>query len=144
MIAALRPRLVRSLTLLEPPAFQLLPNDPDAVATSTRIYSAIATVYDDPDSFFAAYMSSAFGDTSMREQVAWDAALNLGAIADAHIPTLVVCGDWDPGFVAVSRHLGTALSARVIEYAESSHFFDERWNDIAGELARLWRAVDAQ
>jgi pimeloyl-ACP methyl ester carboxylesterase len=158
-IAARRPRLVRSLILLEPPAFQLLPHDPDAVSTSTRISSAIDTVYDDPSAYFAAYMSSAFGDTfrvplefipterkvaSMREQVAWDPELNLDAIADAHIPTLVVCGDWDPGFVAVSRHLATALSGHVIEYAESSHFFDERWNDIADELARFWRAVDEQ
>jgi pimeloyl-ACP methyl ester carboxylesterase len=158
-IASQQRGLVRSLTLLEPPAFQLLPDDPDAVSTLVRISSAIDAVYDDPSDYFAAFMSSTFGETfrvpldlipnerkvaSMREQVPWDVELDLDLIAAAQIPTLVVCGDWDPGFVAVSRHLAKALSGRVIEYADTSHFFDTRWNAIANELERFWRTVDEQ
>ncbi|PZS34809.1 MAG: hypothetical protein DLM58_05075 [Pseudonocardiales bacterium] len=158
-VASRQPGLVRSLTLIEPPAFQLLPDDPNAASTVARISSSIDTVYDNPSGYFAAFMSSAFGETfrvpldaiptdrkvaSMCEQVPWDVELDLDRIADARIPTLVVSGDWDPGFVAVSRHLAKALSGRVIEYAGASHFFDERWNDIANELERFWRAVDEE
>jgi len=158
-IASRQPRLVRSLTLLEPPAFQLLPDDPDVASTLAKVASAIGTVYDNPTDYFAAFMSSAFGETfrvpldlipierkvaAMREQVAWDVDLDLCPIADAQIPTLVICGDWDPGFIAPSRHLARELSARLVEYAGASHFFDERWSDIANEIEGLWRAVDEE
>ncbi len=157
-VASRRPGLVRSLTLVEPPAFQLVPDDADALATVARVSAAIDTVHDSPDDYFAAFMSSMFGETfripldvipvdrkaaSMREQVAWDLPLDLSAIAGARIPSLVVCGDWDAGFVAVARHLGHALSGQVLQLDSASHFFDGRWPAIAAELERFWREVDA-
>jgi len=41
-------------------------------------------------------------EASRREQVPWDVDLDVDRIAAAWIPTLVICGGWDPGFTAVA------------------------------------------
>ena len=100
-IAARYPGRVRSLTVLEPPAMQLLPDDPDARATEDRVEAALARPFDDALSYWRAFMTSTFGDpppihpdavpadrreASRREQVPWDVDLDIDAIAAAEVP----------------------------------------------------------
>jgi pimeloyl-ACP methyl ester carboxylesterase len=153
-IAAARPDRVRSLTLLEPPAFQLT-DDPRAVATRDRIEAAIAGPFDDPLAYWSAFMTGAFGDpppippeaipedrqiASMREEVPWDVPLDLGPIRSASIPTLVIAGGWDPGFLAVAEHLASELDGRLVTYPDANHFFMAEGPSIAAEVEAHWSA----
>jgi pimeloyl-ACP methyl ester carboxylesterase len=157
VIASRHPDRVRSLTLIEAPAFQLTPTDAEATAALSRFSAVPDAVYDDPHEYFRAFMSSGFGDTfrvplevipldrkiaAMREQVPWDVSLDLRPIADASIPTLVICGDWDTGFTAVSQHLANELPGRVVQLPGATHFFDDHWGDIVREIESFWNQVD--
>ncbi len=154
-LAATHPTLVRSLTLLEAPAFQLLPDDPAVTATLARIRGGIDGRSEDAGDYFAAFMSSAFGDTfrvpldlvpverkaaAMREQRLWEADLDLAPLVAAAVPTLVICGDWDPGFTAVSEHLAAVLRGHLLRLDGATHFFDGRWPAIRDELEAFWRS----
>jgi pimeloyl-ACP methyl ester carboxylesterase len=154
-IACRFPERVRSLALLEPPALQLVPDDPDVAATRDRIESGLRPVFDDAGAYWRAFMTSTFGDSppippdavptdrqeaSRREQVPWDVELDLDAIAGTGIPTLVMCGDWDPGFTAVARHLADRLSGRLVEFSDADHFFMANGPDIGAEVESFWKA----
>lgn len=154
-IAGRHPERVRSLTLLEPPAFQLIPDDPDASATRKRIEDATAGPFDDAASYWRAFMVGAFveppippdaipadrQEASRREQVPWDVEIDLEPIRAAGVPTLAISGDWDPGFVAVARHVADALGGRHVQYEGADHFFMQNGPDIAAEVAAHWSAA---
>lgn len=150
-IAGLYPQKVRSLALVEPPALQVLPDDPEVQATLER-FSFQDRTFVDPDEYWREFMSSAFGappippemvpqeykEASMREQVPWDVPLDLDTIRASGIPTLVVTGDWDNGFRAVARELVLRLAGRHLELQGADHFFIQHWPLIAIELAKFW------
>jgi pimeloyl-ACP methyl ester carboxylesterase len=151
-IAARHPQRVKSLALLEPPAMQLLGDGP-AAATRRRIEAALDAEFPDALTYWRAFMTGAFGDPPMlseavppdrqeasrREQVPWDVDIDLDRIAEAGVPTLVLCGGWDAGFRAVATHLATALSGRLVEFPDADHFFFANAPDIGRELEQWWR-----
>lgn len=155
-IASAHPELVRSLTLVEPPAYQVAPDDPDVAATRDRIASAFSATFDDAASYWRTFVTATFVDppippeavpadrqeASRREQVPWDVELDLDAIAGASIPTLVICGDWDPGFSAVCRHLASRLDGRLVEYPGANHFFMEQGPQLSSEVTTFWTEND--
>lgn len=152
VIAARYPERVRSLSLLEPPAMQLL--DGPAAATRRRIEAALARRFPDADSYWRAFMAGAFGDppippdavppdrkeASRREQVPWDVDLDLEPIAAAGVPTLVLCGGWDEGFRAVATHIAELVPGRLVEYPDADHFFFAHASDIGREVGAWWRS----
>ncbi|HVT21679.1 MAG TPA: alpha/beta fold hydrolase [Mycobacteriales bacterium] len=157
VIAARYPDRVRSLSLLEPPAMQLL-NDGPALATRQRIEAALDQDFADTLSYWRAFMTGAFGDPPMppdavpadrqeasrREQSPWEVDIDLNAIAAAGVPTLVICGGWDPGFQAVGAHLTAALAARYVEFPDADHFFFNNAADIGREVEQWWRRHEAK
>lgn len=153
-IAAAHLGRVRSLTLVEPPAYQVAPDDPDVAATRDRVASGLSATFEDAADYWRTFMMATFlepplppdavpGDrheASRREQAPWDVELDLDAIADASIPTLVICGDWDPGFTAVCRHLASRLDGRLVEYPGANHFFMEQGPQLSAEVTAFWSA----
>lgn len=158
LAAVRRPDVVRSLTLLEPPAFQVAIDDPDAVETRDRILRATGEVWKEgPRSYWRRFMTGTFGHrhpvppdllpegraaAAMREEIPWLVDLDLDAIAVAGIPVLVVCGGWDAGFTAVSRRLAERLGGRLLEFPRADHFFLEEWRVITQEVAALWHRAE--
>jgi pimeloyl-ACP methyl ester carboxylesterase len=149
LAAARHPDAVRSLTVIEPPAFALAADDP-AVA---RVVDRLAALWRDgreltPDAFRAGFLR-ALGLTAspgvrlkpaaaeavraaMSERPPWEAEIPLDALAAAPFPRLVVCGAWDTApapaqdlgraaFAAVARVLTQRAGARLAVLAGAAH-----------------------
>ena len=137
LAAGLRPDAVRSLTVIEPPAFSYAPDSPEATAMRQRV-AAVMAVADrlEPEAFYPAFLSAMGYDletlgltaweqvctgprapsvremrTSMFQRPPWDAALPLDTIAGAPFPRLVVAGGWDTATPATRASTGAALQA---------------------------------
>lgn len=157
LLAAARvPARVRSLTVIEPPAFSLLPEDPDVARLVTSLQGIFASG-GDPADVYADFVA-AFGfprptrvpshlttavRASSRERGPWEAVLPLRELREATYPRLVVTGAWParPGrvrllggvvFNRVADALAVAIGAErlTIEGAEHlPHQFDGTVND---------------
>lgn len=101
------PERMLSLTVIEPPAFSLLPDDPDVARLVTRLRAVFAEG-GEPADVYADFVE-AFGfprptrvpprlvpavRASARERGPWEAVLPLGELRRAGFPKLVVTGDW--------------------------------------------------
>jgi pimeloyl-ACP methyl ester carboxylesterase len=106
LAAARRPDAVRSLVVIEPPAFGLA-RDNDAVEALIRSIDAAAAATDDPSEYRAAFLRGfgfpaqatplagdnlAAAQASMTERPPWEAQVPLDEIS--HVRTLLVQGDW--------------------------------------------------
>lgn len=140
------PEQVRSLTVIEPPAFSLLPDDPD-VARLVASLRAVFAQAGEPADIYADFVA-AFGfprptrvpprlapavRASARERGPWEAVLPLGELRRAGFPKLVVTGDWqtlpEPArsvggvvFNRVADTLATAIAADRLTVANAGHY----------------------
>jgi len=136
LIAAGRqPGAVRSLVVIEPPAFQLAPGSPAAQAMRRRIAAVFAGAADvTPETFYPAFLQAmgydletlnlrAWSDlsaclrpdsvaafrTSMRQRMPWEAEIPVGALKAAAFPKLVISGGWDTASPATRSTAGAGL-----------------------------------
>jgi pimeloyl-ACP methyl ester carboxylesterase len=127
LAAAHRPRAVRSLTLIEPPALALAAGDPDV----DRLVADFLELWDsgpeDPRAFLRRFtalvgiapprrstLSAALAQGTralMGERGPWEADIPLDELASHRIPTLVVSGGHSPAFDAVCDVLERRLDA---------------------------------
>lgn len=133
--AARRPDAVRSLTVIEPPAFQLAPESPAAQAMQERIrrvYEQAGTLA--PSAFYPAFLEAMGYDlatlgvgswselgarlrpeslaamgSSMRQRMPWEAEIPLARLAAAAFPKLVISGGWDTASPATRATAGAGL-----------------------------------
>jgi pimeloyl-ACP methyl ester carboxylesterase len=162
LAAARRPDAVRSLTLIEPPAFSVARGNP-AVERLIRNIDAAAKVTDNPTEYRSLFLQSwgfpAANDepkdlaleaarASMTERPPWQAAIPLDELAEAAHPVLLVHGDWCPApdtaraiageaFRAVCDVLDARLAAQraVFPSAHSPQRLGKLFND---RLRRFW------
>jgi pimeloyl-ACP methyl ester carboxylesterase len=126
LAAARRPELVRSLTVIEPPAFGIARGEPAAdefVAGGDRLWQDGPR---DPEAFLRAFLSSVGAPappgrlspallqgarTLMVERPPWQADIPLDELAAAPFPKLVVSGAHSAAFDAVCDVLEARLGA---------------------------------
>jgi hypothetical protein len=138
LAAALRPEAVLSLTLSEPPAFQLAPDSPDADAMRRRLEDLMVTDLDDAAWLrrFAELVGSnaeipgelppplADGARAVRaygEGRPWTLELPLDTLDAAPFPKLVISGDHSPAFEAVCDALAERLAAERAHVTGARH-----------------------
>ena len=139
LIAAARmPVLVHSLTLIEPPLFFLLPDDPEVVRLE-RMGNAVVTEGLDTDpatlrEFLRMAGSPDIDEGPLPEQVAnavrraqskrlpGEARPALDAIRDAGVPALVASGDHHGGIERICDALADALDAERVIASGAGHF----------------------
>ena len=135
LAAGRRPGAVRSLVVIEPPAFQLAPRSPAAQAMRQRIAAVFAGAANlTPEAFYPAFLQAmgydletlglrAWSDlgaglrpdsvaairTSMHQRMPWDAEVRVDVLAAASFPKLVVSGGWDTASPATRATAGAAL-----------------------------------
>jgi pimeloyl-ACP methyl ester carboxylesterase len=125
LAAARRPESLRSLTVIEPPAFAVAPQDPAVQALLARVQP----VYERADDLTAEQFGVAFGDalgferppgppdaqilstldSLRRERPPWEAEIPFEQLAG--VRALVVSGGWHPAFDAVCDVLEQKLDA---------------------------------
>jgi pimeloyl-ACP methyl ester carboxylesterase len=125
LAAARRPDAVRSLVLIEPPAFGLARGDA-AVEELIRNIGAAAAATQDPSEYRAAFLrgfgfpaqrAPLEGETldaacaSMTERPPWEAEVPLDDLAAADLHVLLVQGDWCPAPDSARARAGAAFRA---------------------------------
>ena len=126
LAAARRPDGVRSLAVIEPPAFALAPNDPavrELRARLARVFASRAaprTLYGDflaawgfnrPADEWLARQNQRALDSSATERPPWEARPPLAELAAAPFRKLVVRGDWSRAPAAARELAGHAFAA---------------------------------
>lgn len=125
LAAARRPDAVRSLVLIEPPAFGLARGDA-AVEELIRNIGTAAAATQDPSEYCAAFLRG-FGfpaqanplegemldaaRASMTERPPWEAQIPLDDLAAAGLRVLLVQGDWCPAPDSARARAGAAFRA---------------------------------
>jgi pimeloyl-ACP methyl ester carboxylesterase len=150
--AALRPRLVRSLVLIEPPVFQLAADDPVVDAQRLRLADAIA----DPDParrvrrfLDAAGLPShvpvplpvplehlAADLRSMR--LPWEIPLDLPALRGLDVPGAVVSGGHHDAFDRLAARLARTIDADHVVLPGAGHAVQETGRPFNALLRRVW------
>lgn len=151
LAAAARPELLASLTVIEPPATGVAPDDPAVAAFAARgaeLYASGRT--DDPEVFlrqFLAAVGSSYDPPSplppeleqgaralMVERGPWEAEIPLDALARASLSKLVVSGAHHPAFDGICDVLERELPAERVVLPGYGHTV-HRHPDFNGMLA---------
>jgi pimeloyl-ACP methyl ester carboxylesterase len=127
LLAAARvPERVRSLTVIEPPAFALVPGNAAADELRARVGLAFACG-EQPEVVYASFVEAWGFPRPSPERVArrdrralascagerlpWEAEIPLAALARASLPVLVVSGGWELAPPEAQRLAGSAFAA---------------------------------
>ncbi len=127
LIAAGHPELVRSLTVSEPPAFDLARGNPQVERIVTELEAFLADGPHEPADYLRGFLPIVGSDVrlpdplppeleqgaraAMAERPPWEAEIPLVELAAAPFPNLVVSGAHSPAFDAVCDVLEERLGA---------------------------------
>lgn len=146
--AARRPEAVRSLMLIEPPAFPLALDVPEVanVAEAMKRHWAHADLSQLPEfatGFLAALKYSMplpsplpreleISIRNLTTERPWRCDVPIGAIADSRYPKSVVCGDWSAAFAGIAKRLAGLAGAELRIVPGATHavqFKNPEFND---------------
>jgi len=155
LACASRPELVRSLTVIEPPATSVAPEDLAVVEFGARGAELYARAQDDdPETFLKKFLEavgSAFEVPSplppelaqgaqalMVERGPWEAEIPLDTLAAAAFPKLVVSGAHHAAFDGICDALVRGLSAERVVLEGHGHSVQRhpRFNDELADFVR--------
>jgi pimeloyl-ACP methyl ester carboxylesterase len=126
LAAALNPRAVRSLVVIEPPAFGVALDHPAVAALVARLEPVFAgarrTTPEEYDRAFDEALgfdhvespNTARLDASRRERRPWEAHIPLEALRAQPFPKLVFRGDWSPALSHVADVIADGIGAELI------------------------------
>ena len=149
--AAVRPALVRSLAVIEPPAFAVARGNPDVEDLIERLRLAYAPERPlSTGEFLARFMkcldpsfpdeielspADRKGIEAMRAEPApWELAIPLDALAATPFPKLVISGSWSLAFEAVADTLTQRLAARRVIIEGAGHYILDTGERVNREL----------
>ena len=155
--AAHHPEAIRSLALLEPPAFAATRNQPAAKAIEDRLQAMwddentdpewllrfLEVVGTDPDELPPGVVEEivSFVPLVRSSRPPWDSELPVAELAAAPFPILVVSGGHSDGFEAMSDELATQLGASRAVVAGAGHEIQFTGDPINKHLVELWHST---
>jgi len=151
LAAALRPRAVLSLTLCEPPAFQLASGSVPAQQMASDLEKHLRKTGDDaqwlrgflaivgrsvviPDRLPSSLAQGVLAVRAIR-RLPWEGELPVDTLAAASFPKLVISGNHSPAFEAVCDALTASLRARRAYVTGAGHATPETGDAFNGTLA---------
>lgn len=158
-IAAAMPGRVRSLTLMEAPAYFVEPEDPDIVEMSRRGQQIIAEE-SDPSKVILSFFDMLGLDVPLPDPVPepllfladevrvmrppWEADVDLEVLRSSGFPILVLTSGRRAGFEAVAKGLVTHLGARHVVIEGTDHSFQSAGSVVNPILEDWWRSAEPQ
>lgn len=160
LAAARRPEAVRSLTLSEPPIFQLAPDSPaaramqrdlerlldsdpgDDVAWLRRFVEIVGSNAVVPDELPPPLADGARALRAFGEGIPWEIDLPLETVAAAPFPKLVISGNHSPAFEAVCDNLAAQLGAERAHVTGAKHTTPHAGRAFNDRLETFLRAAD--
>jgi pimeloyl-ACP methyl ester carboxylesterase len=155
--AGRRPDLVRSIAVIEPPAFGIVEH-PAVTKMIQRLAALQPASRFTPEEFRAGFLralNSLPPDplrltreerqsvlAAMVELPPWEAPIDLPAIAAAPFPKLIFSGNWDPAFEAVADALEHRLGAQRSVISGAGHAVQDTGDPFNRRLLAFWRAAD--
>jgi pimeloyl-ACP methyl ester carboxylesterase len=138
--AGLRPEIVHSLTLIEPPLYGIAGHRPEAIAFKQALVDALDTKI--PMLAMVRFMKAAGippalqkprpklkhlramgkGARTMRDPSTWDETAAVSRAREGSIAAMTVNGGWSPGFDAITDELAGALGGHKITIESGHHF----------------------
>jgi pimeloyl-ACP methyl ester carboxylesterase len=161
LAAARRPEAVRSLAVVEPPAFALALEHPAVRALMAELTPLVgADPPMDPDEFLQRFVRAVGGDTSrlpsplppplvrhtrllMTCRPPWEAQVPVELLAAAGFPVLIVSGAHSAAFDAVCDVLESGLAAERAVIAGAGHSVPLTGAPFNERLERLWARAPA-
>ena len=137
LAAALRPEAVQSLTLCEPPAFQLAPSSAEAQQMARDLEEHLRRTAADAQ-WLRGFLAIVGRDVVIPDQLPpplaqgvrairavrrrpWEGELPVGRLAAASFPKLVISGNHSPAFEAVCDALAARLRAQRAHVTGAGH-----------------------
>lgn len=158
LVAAERPDLIRSLVLVEPPAFGVAPDHPAARRQIERLGALYPTDRLTPEEYRAGFLRAVVGEptepirlepeerqavvAAMGEAPPWEAPIDLDAVAAGPFPTLVVSGGWDAALDAVADELERHLGAERAVITGAGHNVQRMAEPFNRLLLAFWRGAE--
>ncbi|UOY03175.1 alpha/beta hydrolase [Blastococcus sp. PRF04-17] len=155
LAVAKRPGLVATLTLVEPPAYQLLASDAEALR-AMEAFEELRRVAS-PEEFLPAFLQAFLGapaqripldpsmrrlvELTMRERPPWTAELPLFTLRDAGTPILIVSGGHARLFEACADALAEELAPHAVRAVirGAGHAVQRLGEPFNAALERFWR-----
>jgi pimeloyl-ACP methyl ester carboxylesterase len=137
LLAGAAPDRVRSLTVVEPPAFSVAAHVPEVAALMARLQELWDEDLRDPEAFFSRF-AAAMGERTwprppmpavmeqgvrrlMAERPPWEAEIDVAALEATGTPAMVVSGGHSPALEALCDILAEGLSARRVVVPGAKH-----------------------
>lgn len=132
LATAHRPELVRTLTVIEPPAFGVAAADPAVQELGAKLEDVFKNTNQTPEEFGGAF-AAAMGfearppspemrsvlESFRRERSPAEAVIPYERLAG--VPVLVVSGGWHPAFDAVCKQISSRLGAELVTFPGAGH-----------------------
>jgi pimeloyl-ACP methyl ester carboxylesterase len=160
LAAARLPRGVLSLTVIEPPAFGVAPDDPAVQAMAAGMLEYWRTGPDDPEAFLRGFLERAGSSAQLPsplpapllqsaellrdERFPGEADIPLDALRGASFPKLVVSGGHNPAFETICDVIAAGIGGRRVVIRGAGHSVARTGAAFNDELERLWRSVEAK
>jgi pimeloyl-ACP methyl ester carboxylesterase len=156
------PDAVRSLTVIEPPAYAVARGNPDVEALLARQRRLVEQARDlPPEEYLRRFLADVGGDPDrvpsplgdelerhtrvvMGFRPPWEAEIPLDRLAGAGIPTLVVSGGHGGGFEAICDVIAGRLGAERSVIAGAGHNVPRVAEALNPLLERFWRGAVAR
>lgn len=155
--AARNPAVVRSLTVLEPPAFAVARGNAAVEALVEQLkrpYAAVSTLT--PEKFLRGFLRAFSGQeppegfilepsmskdvqAMMAEPPPWELEIPLDMLAATPFPKLVVTGNWSPAFDAVAEVLTRRLHAQHLICEGAGHNIAMAGEALNEHLMAFWQ-----
>jgi pimeloyl-ACP methyl ester carboxylesterase len=156
LAAAQRPELLRSLTVIEPPAFGIARDHPvveEVVESINQLYTTVSKIT--PEAFAHSFIRILGGQvlkpvrlsleqrkailTTMFESPPWEAKIPLDKLATTRFPKLIISGNWHPAFEVVADILAQRIGAERAVIQGCGHEVQKVGKPFNERLEVFWR-----
>ena len=159
LAAALLPERLHSLTVIEPPAFGVAPDDPAVEGMAAGLREYWRTGPDDAEAFLRGFLERAGSAVQLpsplpaplaqsaallrNERFPGEAVIPLDELRRATFPKLIVSGGHNPAFETICDVIAEGIGGRRVVIPGAAHSVARTGAPFNEEVERFWLSVEA-